>query len=104
MSKSKGDFVLPVQQGIPRTRQARSRVLTAAIALAALACSTIILARGGHLTRSLLGNKGYSSPELEPFYHTANTHDDLCVGGVSHSGYIGLKGDSEETPKRSFYW
>lgn len=104
MSKGKGDFILPVPQGSPTTRQAHSRVLTAAIALAALACSTILLTRGGHLTESLLGNKGYSSPELDPFYHTVNTHDDLCVGGVSHSGYIGLQGDTEDTPKRSFYW
>ncbi|KIP01261.1 hypothetical protein PHLGIDRAFT_374536 [Phlebiopsis gigantea 11061_1 CR5-6] len=39
-----------------------------------------------------------------PFYHSVRTHDDLCVGGVSHSGYVGLQGDAKDAPRRSFFW
>lgn len=44
------------------------------------------------------------------FYSSVHSHgsDGLCVGmygkSVSHSGYIGLKGDSTDSPKRSFFW
>lgn len=43
------------------------------------------------------------------FHATVKTQKDLCPddGGVqkiSRSGYIGLLGDSESAPRRSFYW
>ncbi|EKM54920.1 uncharacterized protein PHACADRAFT_197351 [Phanerochaete carnosa HHB-10118-sp] len=50
-----------------------------------------------------IGNISYAH-ELEPFFHLVKTHDDLCIGGTSHSGYIGLEEDSEDKPKRSFFW
>jgi len=49
------------------------------------------------------------APSLaDPFYSSIVTPHDVCEGvtgrAVSHSGFIGLKGDSDETPKRSFFW
>ena len=46
---------------------------------------------------------------VEKFYHTfARVPDHTCPsvvpGTPSYSGYIGLQGDSEETPRRSFFW
>lgn len=42
------------------------------------------------------------------FYASINVHHDVCTGeegrAVSRSGYIGLDGDAEEAPKRSFFW
>jgi hypothetical protein len=109
MSKSKQDSVLPIQlNGHPsatgKTEESRSRLRMVVVALAALSFSIVALARNGHLSRSLLSNERSSAQGLEPFYYTVNTHDNLCLGGLSHSGYIGLKGDSEHEPKRSFYW
>ncbi|KAF7302092.1 hypothetical protein MIND_00775900 [Mycena indigotica] len=41
-------------------------------------------------------------PSTPEFYHNISTSR-LC-GSVSHSGHIGLAGDSEQSPKRSFFW
>ncbi|KAF7297878.1 SET domain-containing protein [Mycena chlorophos] len=45
---------------------------------------------------------------VEPFFYNISEPGELCPAvagpGVSHAGYIGLKGDSEETPKKSFFW
>ncbi|KAF7290070.1 hypothetical protein HMN09_01312100 [Mycena chlorophos] len=45
---------------------------------------------------------------VEPFFYNISEPGDLCPAtagpGISHAGYIGLKGDSEETPKKSFFW
>ncbi|KAF7344701.1 SET domain-containing protein [Mycena venus] len=42
------------------------------------------------------------------FYANITSPQNICpaVDGpaISHSGYIGLKGDSNDTPKRSFFW
>ncbi|KAJ7092314.1 alpha/beta-hydrolase [Mycena belliarum] len=42
----------------------------------------------------------------EPFYYTVTKPLRLCANSstVSHSGYIGLKGDTEVDPKRSYFW
>ncbi|KAF9002604.1 alpha/beta-hydrolase [Hymenopellis radicata] len=42
--------------------------------------------------------------DLGSFYHNVSTTDAVCPGVETHSGYIGLKGDSDKTPKRSFFW
>lgn len=86
--------------GGDRPRNA-SRSRTAAVALAALGIAAVLLVANGGVVRRVFAER---SEELGPFYHSVKTHDDVCVGGVSHSGYIGLKGDSEEQPKRSFFW
>ncbi|KAF8904167.1 Alpha/Beta hydrolase protein, partial [Mucidula mucida] len=41
---------------------------------------------------------------LGSFYHNVSTTDTVCPGVETHSGYIGLKSDSDKTPKRSFFW
>ena len=110
MTKSMHDSVLPFQRGeMPAyaypsvgNRRLRGRAGVATVALAALAISLGFLMYGGHLKYPFVG--GAELRELDPFYYTVNTHNDLCVGGVSHSGYIGLKGDTEHTPRRAFYW
>ncbi|KAF8215058.1 alpha/beta-hydrolase [Mycena galopus ATCC 62051] len=43
-----------------------------------------------------------------PFYVNITSPTNICTSpqgsSVSYSGYIGLEGDSETTPKRSFFW
>lgn len=49
---------------------------------------------------------------IAPFFFTVKTHvnSSLCPGmyaqggAVSHSGHIGLKGDTEDDPRRAFFW
>lgn len=106
MVKAKQDFLLPLET--PRdfgpNSNGQRRLLSAVITLAALGVATLYFAYSGHLPGALVYNERESGGVLGPFYHSIKTHDDLCVGGISHSGYIGLKGDSEDTPKRSFFW
>ncbi|VDC00294.1 unnamed protein product [Peniophora sp. CBMAI 1063] len=50
---------------------------------------------------------GSPSSALDTFFHTSTRTDELCpsvANASSYSGWIGLEGDSDETPKRSFYW
>ncbi|KAF7364774.1 hypothetical protein MVEN_00347300 [Mycena venus] len=46
--------------------------------------------------------------KADPFYANITSPTNICSSpqgpAVSHAGYIGLKGDSEATPKRSFFW
>ncbi|KAK7012887.1 Alpha/Beta hydrolase protein [Favolaschia claudopus] len=48
------------------------------------------------------------SKALHRFYSNVTNPTDICSSpsgpAVSHAGYIGLKGDTETTPKRSFFW
>ncbi|KAI0310771.1 Alpha/Beta hydrolase protein [Amylostereum chailletii] len=43
-----------------------------------------------------------------PFFSQISRMDDLCVGVTGptpqHAGFIGLEGDTERTPRRSFFW
>ncbi|KAJ7160172.1 alpha/beta-hydrolase [Mycena filopes] len=42
---------------------------------------------------------------LDSFYSSVTSPEDICAGStVSHAGHIGLKGDSEDEPKRLFFW
>jgi hypothetical protein len=83
----------------------KSLSITAGIALLALALAsaTLVLTSSG-IARAQKTAKN----DIEPHFASKSTHEEVCGGvdgrGVSHSGYIGLKGDSEENPKRSFYW
>ncbi|KAJ7054942.1 alpha/beta-hydrolase [Mycena amicta] len=69
-----------------------------------LICCALALAWVLYSCRSW--NKAQHS--AEPFFVNVTNPGDICVApagpSVSHAGYIGLKGDSEETPKRSFFW
>lgn len=49
--------------------------------------------------------------DLSSFHSNVHFHDDsddLCPGmfgnATSHSGYIGLRDDSPDSPRRSFFW
>ncbi|KAF7364772.1 SET domain-containing protein [Mycena venus] len=46
--------------------------------------------------------------KADPFFANITSPMNICSSpqgpAVSHAGYIGLKGDSETTPKRSFFW
>lgn len=51
----------------------------------------------------------YTHKDVDAFYRNITTiTDGLCPGingpGVSHAGHIGLHGDTESHPKRSFFW
>lgn len=66
---------------------------------------TLVLAWGFVLwTVSRLTPRDTQNTRVEPFFWTANKPVGVCTGengkGVSYSGHIGLKGDSEDTPKR----
>ncbi|EKM53860.1 uncharacterized protein PHACADRAFT_184904 [Phanerochaete carnosa HHB-10118-sp] len=99
------DFALPVGAVRDFTYESkRRRWFSAILALVALGATAIFFAYQGHLARVLILGRHTGINYLDSFYHSAKTHDDLCVGGVSHSGYIGLEGDSEGKPKRSFFW
>lgn len=89
--------------GIRKGRRDRSRLCATVFGLLVLAIASALLGLSGILASLILGGVPYLR-EFEPFYYSVNTHDNLCVGGRSHSGYVGLKGDSEDTPKRSFFW
>lgn len=109
MSKSKSNVLLPLQSSpvYENGRQAKRpwlRIGITAIALAALGLTTGLFTLNGAIGRVAFAGKDGQAGEMEPFYSSVKTHDDVCVGGVSHSGYIGLKGDTEDTPKRSFFW
>ncbi|GJE90245.1 serine carboxypeptidase-like protein [Phanerochaete sordida] len=69
-----------------------------------LTTTTALFAFCGGWSPSLTINSVGYGRGLEPFYHNVTTHDSLCLGGTSHSGHIGLAGDSEASPKRSFFW
>ncbi|THH03727.1 hypothetical protein EW146_g10356 [Bondarzewia mesenterica] len=74
----------------------------AATILTTLIFTGIMLTLTGHFR--LQSNKTMT----EQFFWTRNDPTSLCAGadgkGSSHSGYVGLKGDCKESPKRSFYW
>ncbi|KAJ3552169.1 hypothetical protein NM688_g4293 [Phlebia brevispora] len=64
-------------------------------------------------TSSPFAQKWRGTGEMEPFYSVVTTHgpdSTLCPGmyasggAVSHSGFVGLQGDSEDTPRRIFFW
>lgn len=103
------DFVLPVG-GVcdfayeESRHRKRSWAHSAILALAALGAAAVFFAYQGYLAKILVLGRRTGIDDLGPFYHSVKTHDDLCVGGVSHSGHIGLEGDSESRPKRSFFW
>ncbi|KAJ7153222.1 alpha/beta-hydrolase [Mycena filopes] len=61
-----------------------------------LAASTLLFSRLG------------CTPTSRGFYHNVTAVQDVCVDihnrSASHAGHIGLRGDSEKSPKRSFFW
>lgn len=89
--------VLPLNS-VPE-RPARQRPwLRHLVRLASIAAAAV------HLSRAF-GQP--SAPPPGSFFWTRNDASSLCPGvngSVSHAGHIGLKGDSAETPRRSFYW
>ncbi|KZV72711.1 alpha/beta-hydrolase [Peniophora sp. CONT] len=83
-----------------RRRAPRIVALLVSLAIAALALYALVW-------RSETSSS--PDPRRADFYH--NVHfvgNDICpsVWGntSSHAGYIGLEGDSEDTPKRAFFW
>lgn len=107
MSKPKYNALLPLQDhgGGTQPKHSWHRVGTVLIALAALGLATCFFALTGAVTGWILFENNAGLPQtLEQFYFSVRTHDDLCVGGISHSGYIGLRGETEDEPRRSFFW
>ncbi|KAJ7751522.1 alpha/beta-hydrolase [Mycena maculata] len=58
----------------------------------------------------LVANFSETAPDssVPSFYSRISTVESVCLGlnnrTVSHAGHIGLAGDSDESPKRSFFW
>ncbi|GJE95377.1 carboxypeptidase [Phanerochaete sordida] len=107
MSKAEQAYVLPVPAAAEYVygggRRTRVSAFSATLALLTLVASAALFAHQAHLLPALVSGQ-HALEDLASFYHSVKTHDGLCVGGVSHSGYVGLNGDSEEAPKRSFFW
>ena len=107
MSKAEQTYVLPVTAAAEYVygggRRTRVSAFSATLALLALVASAALFAHQAHLLPALVSGQR-AHEDLGAFYHSVKVHDDLCVGGTSHSGYVGLRGDSEEAPKRSFFW
>ncbi|KAJ6554249.1 Alpha/Beta hydrolase protein [Mycena capillaripes] len=81
----------------PTTRTLRSAtVITCILAAAALTLLSCHSRRQGHPHRQ------------RSFYHNVTEVQGVCVDvnnrTASYAGHIGLQGDSDKTPKRSFFW
>ena len=82
-----------------RRRAPQALALLVSLALAALALYALVWR-----------SESSHSPESRPtFYHDVHfVGNDICpsVWGntSSYAGYIGLEGDSEDGPKRAFFW
>lgn len=67
-----------------------------------LACGIVLW------TISFLSSRNSQTAHVQPFFWTANKPTGVCTGengkGTSYSGHIGLKGDSEELPKRCVFF
>ncbi|GJE95373.1 carboxypeptidase [Phanerochaete sordida] len=103
MSKAKQEYILPLAAAAPDhggLGRLRASALSATLALLAL----VLLAPHARLLLAPTSALSHAPAALEPFYHSVRTHSDLCVGGVSHSGYIGIAGDREDALKRAFFW
>ncbi|EJD35581.1 alpha/beta-hydrolase [Auricularia subglabra TFB-10046 SS5] len=99
--KSHPAALLPVSAPPPQTARKRSSV----VVWTALACLALVHFSGGLQAALTLPRRATLSPDS--FFWTLNDASSLCPGvhnNVSYSGYIGLRGDSDETPRRSFYW
>ncbi|KIP10769.1 hypothetical protein PHLGIDRAFT_115123 [Phlebiopsis gigantea 11061_1 CR5-6] len=101
---SKTEAAPPIQALSSRltTKPSWTRSNTAVLAVAALSFATGLIVLSD--VAGTVGGGAGRTHELRTFFSSVHTHDDLCVGGTSHSGHIGLNGDTEDTPKRSFFW
>ncbi|KAJ7661957.1 alpha/beta-hydrolase [Mycena polygramma] len=87
---------------IPRVKLARKStpVRTALVSLGILAGVLTLLSR--HLSRPCHPHRPRT------FYHNITEVQDVCVGvskqTTSYAGHIGLQGDNNKSPKRSFFW
>ncbi|KZV74022.1 alpha/beta-hydrolase [Peniophora sp. CONT] len=110
----KGQLPLPaVESSVNPTNHSlspkRFRILLVLLGSAMLFVGS---ARSSHSGSALPGLSFLSSlntPASPPddFFHTSARTDELCpsvADASSYSGWIGLEGDSDEVPKRSFYW
>lgn len=60
------------------------------------------------LSAVVIAGQHLCSDPGDAFYASVTSPKTICSGingtSISHSGYVGLNGDSEGKPKRSFYW
>ncbi|KAJ7730162.1 alpha/beta-hydrolase [Mycena metata] len=88
--------VLPAQV-VLRPKPCPSILRSAAILLLTLILAlTLLSSRFGRLDNS------------RTFYHNVKAVQDVCIDVInrtaSYAGHLGLDGDSDKTPKRSFFW
>jgi anti-sigma-K factor RskA len=48
--------------------------------------------------------QNWDTAQEPSFYANITSPQNICGNSPSHSGYIGLRGDSDRNPKRSFFW
>ncbi|KAF7343942.1 hypothetical protein MVEN_01683000 [Mycena venus] len=78
----------------PRTLRLAGTVVIVLLTVI-LAALTVLLS--GHLSRHSHRPRG--------FYHNITDVQGLnCIDSASYAGHIGLKGDTNKSPKRSFFW
>ena len=116
-SAGKERLPLPVATSEPPVHPPRGRLSVQPFRLLLIVLGSVLLFSGPVHRTSLQFVSGRSWPisvtsigwssEPDDFFYTSTRTDELCpsvVNASSYSGWIGLDGDSEDTPKRSFYW
>lgn len=95
----KDTHLLPVTTAPARASRPMVRSWTNVLALLVLA------GFGMHQLHRATSSSRVLSPDS--FFWTSNNASTLCPGlhgSASYSGYIGLSGDGQDAPRRSFYW
>lgn len=103
---------VPTTSGGFKSGHEKRRASLGRTTLAAVCSFALLLTIGSLFCGSIQGyvSAVFSSRETNsPFYHhVVVTDPNICPAingkGVSYSGHIGLKGDTEAEPKRSFFW
>lgn len=106
--KGNATLQLPATHSTARSMKARGRrALLASLAL--LACFWQWDLANRSLAWLLRGHDQATSLYAPGTFHLTSTpvhlsEPKLCDKGKSYSGHIGLKGDSDNSPRRMFYW
>lgn len=102
----KGSLPVFRNEGVARRKNLRHAIL----GLGAILLTAALFA---FTSRAASKRQPTSIFELTSFFSTVRSHDGsnsdaLCPGSygeaASHSGYVGLKDDTPDSPRRSFFW
>ncbi|KZV81658.1 alpha/beta-hydrolase [Exidia glandulosa HHB12029] len=103
---SEKELHLPVPVAAPAAQRARSWSLFRALVVVVGLVQLCRFALSDSSTPAQ-GDGSGRAISTDSFFWTRNDASSLCPGergNASYSGYIGLNGDSDDSPRRSFYW